>query len=377
MAKVCMWLSDTPPRNGQVSGSEMLTNLKGSPYEKFSMWVCQRDKMRKYGQPGGGALDLKGCTRAVAEYLGKEMTAIGERQVQCAHQFHSERAHKRAQRDAERARRQATPEHDDFEYGLSPSRSPQKALTPTPERPELPAPSAEYTAEHVEAAIQIQSVYRSHASRDQQQAAHNAALAGHGSSPPRAGASLSGTARLPLVLPQGLVALRCLCFSATSTLSELILPTVGAKAAHGIEALQAFVAVRRERLGEDHAETCLFVEQLVLACSCVGLLHAMAGDVEASRRFLGPAEQALQTSGVTNAVASELKLVLYSVQCQLACMRQEQEEALRFAELAHHEATRGEDEVGEAGAAMLLAHVHSVFGDFRASREILEAHTKP
>ena len=48
-----MWLSDTPPRNGQVSGSEMLTNLKGSPYEKFSMWVCQRDKMRKYGQPGG------------------------------------------------------------------------------------------------------------------------------------------------------------------------------------------------------------------------------------------------------------------------------------------------------------------------------------
>ena len=58
MAKVCMWLSDTPPRNGQVSGSEMLTNLKGSPYEKFSMWVCQRDKMRKYGQPATQKLVL-------------------------------------------------------------------------------------------------------------------------------------------------------------------------------------------------------------------------------------------------------------------------------------------------------------------------------
>jgi len=167
--------------------------------------------------------------------------------------------------------------------------------------------------------------------------------------------------------------MRCLCFSATSTLSELIFPTVGAKAAHGVEALQAFVAVRRDRLGEDHSETCLFVEQLVLACSSIGLLHAMAGEVEPAERFLASAEQALQTSGVSNAVGAELKLVLYSAKCQLACIREESSEALRFAEMAHHEATRSENPVGEAGAEMLLAYVHGAFGDFDAARDILES----
>ena len=81
---VLMHLSDTPPRNHQVSGSEMLTNLKGGPYEQFSKWVTASGRMRKspptcrppaglkiathgrYGKDGGGAITLAGIKRAAS-----------------------------------------------------------------------------------------------------------------------------------------------------------------------------------------------------------------------------------------------------------------------------------------------------------------------
>jgi len=253
MAAVVMFVSDMPPRNYEVSGSELLTNLQGSPYEMFGKWVTSGNKLRKYGEKGGGTIKIGGLKRAVAEYLGKEMTAIGERQVNCAHQWRNEREHARAQKKAvaemERARRYEIDDIDeiDEEIGGKMHRRPGSAVTRMRKTMEVDALRSEGLGDGPWEEVGQEDDQDSKNGESTSERALYDALA---STPSRAGASLLGEATLPLMCPIGLNTVRVLCFTATSSLSELIFPCVGAKAAHGIEAIQAFVEVRREKYGE-------------------------------------------------------------------------------------------------------------------------------
>jgi len=122
---------------------------------------------------------------------------------------------------------------------------------------------------------------------------------------------------------------------------------------------------------EAHPETGLFVEQLVLACASVGGLHVLGGDMPAATRFLGLAEEALNTSMLQDEVYGELRMLVSGLQSQVATREGDRDRAMKLAEIVIEEAHTLEDLRAEVEAEMLIAYTHSAFGEHEAAREIL------
>jgi len=343
MAEALMWIADTPPRNGEVSGSELLTNLRGTPYEIFSKWITSSGKMRKYDKDGGGSIGIEEIQRAVAEYLGKEMTAIGEGQVVAAHQWFAAREHRRAER---RVLRDA--DHD--------------------EREGLARVAADLSPNRAVAAVKIQSVFRSHNSRMHQMETLHDEILGE---PQRPSSALSGRVTLARLWPESLPGVRCLCFAATSTLAELLFPAVGPKSSHGIEAIQAFLAARVRKFGSQHPETHLYAEQLMLACNAIGGLHVLSGDVPIASRFFETADQTECETPPDFLAAAELRAMTNGNLSYAAVCRGDTTDALAYAQREREAYEAGGFRCGVVAADIHIAYALSLQGEHESSRDLL------